>query len=387
MHADDWQGWAVSEDMVHLVNASVLTDRIDEALSIQDTAKIVFYVTGIILNLVCNCIAIYTLLCRKPSRPSIKFIYALCVKNLALGLTLQVLITALLFSRYLSLDDYWCHTSAILFISYILISSWCVVLISVDRYVAIRKALQYSNWFTHKTCIVLILMTFILGFTAASLQELNWDTIAYNPQMLICMMGAGLRPEADHYQVYMLTIVVLGFVLPLLLNCYIYGSIYIATKNTTALARRNSIQPLIDANCVIRKDARTGTENQLKLPRANGLRRLSGQLKVHKDNRKAAKMGALVVVEQVIVWLPFNTILLLQTVGAIDSVPLDWIAIANVFLDSFTSPIIYVLRNKSSKAIFMSCFGMTRKPTMKQQPAQTQSTTLRLMASHISDDT
>lgn len=356
--------------------------------SLSSQPKISVLVILLIGTIVCNVLSLYVLVCRKPSRPSVKFIYGVCIKNLLLGSTIIIMFIAMTVNDSLADDTGWRHCSAVFFVTYILVSAWSVSLISFDRYFAIRRALQYGNWFTNRTCILSMLLVLIVGVSISSLQAIDSDKKYFEPHLLIFL---GSHQADKLWTIYTLGIVTLGYILPLLANCIIYGSIYIATKNTTALARRNSIQPLLNASAstlhTIRKDSLENRENNnlLKPRSGNGLRRLSGQLRVHKDNRKAAKMGALVILDQVIITLPFYSLVLLLTFCG-GQFFLDWLTVVVALLDGITNPIIYVLRNKSSKAVILSLFGMQKKALLKQATIQTQSTILRQVVSQMSDE-
>lgn len=349
----------------------------------EELASVTFYGLILVLSLACNCLSLYLLLCRKHSRPSVKFIYTVLVKNLLLGSAVQILTIVSIFKKSLSEDKLWTHFSAMLFIAYILLSSWSVLLISFDRYIAIHKALQYSNWFTHKACITLIMVIITLSIGGASVQFICKDNSKYYQTLHIFLVQP--QDGVNIWKIYLTIITSLGYLLPLIANFLIYISIYIATKNTTALARRNSIQPLIDQPNVKTSPSsqtssrKSSVDTQLLKPptRGNGLRRLSGQLKVHKDNRKAAKMGAFVLVEQAFIYLPFYIMLLLQTFGVIGESRWDWLVVACLFCGGITTPVIYVLRTKSSKATMLSWLGVQRNAMQKHQTLQTQSTLLK----------
>lgn len=355
-----------------------------------DQTKIAILVTLLIGTIVCNILSLYVLVCRKPTRPSVKFIYGVCFKNLLLGSAVIVMFIVMTVNASLADDTSWRHCSAILFVTYILISAWSVSLISFDRYFAIRRALQYGNWFTNRTCVISMLLMLVIGISLSSLQAVNGSEKNYQPHLLI-FLSSQLNDTYKLWTIYTLGVIFVGYILPFLANCIIYGSIYVATKNTTALARRNSIQPLLNTSVATlhntRKESLESGRDALLRPRGGtGLRRLSGQLKVHKDNRKAAKMGALVILDQLLIRLPFYTLVVLQTYNCGKQLSLDWLTVVVALLDGITNPIIYVLRNKSSKAIILSIFGMQKKELLKHPTVQTQSTILKQVVSQLSDE-
>ncbi|KAF6025760.1 hypothetical protein EB796_016011 [Bugula neritina] len=347
---------------------------------------------GVIVT--CNVLALYIIYKKKSNRrPSLKFTVGLCLENLIVGGVLIVfLIAANIDSNHYWLlkKDIWCTLLSIIFVTHLLATSWMALLISVDRYIAIKKSLRYTSWMTHRTCILLILLALLLALITALFQLTHWETVVYDENLSICLANL-LSTPAHNAVIYNLIIINLAFPLPLLANCYIYWTIYLATKNTTALARRNSFQPPASPNSVTEESSKCEDDEdpvQTNILRRPSLRKLSGQLIVHKDNRKAAKMGSLVLVTQFFVFSPFYFIIFLQALSGIQS-SYYWLAIACLLLDCVTNPIIYVLRNKSTSILIRSFCGNGNRAHLSKtiQTHNTVSPVLfQLVASQMSDD-
>ena len=332
-------------------------------------------------TLTCNLLALYVLHQRKTNRPSLKFTLMLCLENAIIGGSLLLFI--IIFSiTNVHIDDnsVWCHTSAILFIMHIVTSAWTGLLISLDRFIAVKNSLRYNNWITNRTCLVLITLTIIISLGISLLQLSEKNKIHYHPNLSICLID--LSPTSMHWKLYNLLIVLVACVLPLFSNCYIYWSIYRATKNTTALARRNSF-PATENNHKDEED-----KESLHPTARQSIRKLSGQLIVHKDNRKAAKMGALVVLAEIFLIFPFFMILILSVLNYIESSSFHWLAVACLFFDCTANPVVYVLRNKSARSILTSCKGSKHcLASNKGKCTHTQTSIFfRLVASQSSND-
>lgn len=303
--------------------------------------------------LVCNILAILVIVFRKTKRPAAKFTSVLCLENLMLGGFLLTLYAATSVDDSWTTDSAagWCKTISVLFIMHILASSWTALLISIDRFIAIRCSLHYTKWVTHKSCTLFITGALVMVCSVSMLQVINWSSDeSYRSNLSI--IGAGCRIPSLFTTIYLTVIVCIAFVFPLLINCFIYWTIYSATKHTTALARRNSLQPNHES---MDKLAERESNEPLTQTRRPSLRKLSGQLIVHKDNRKAAKMGILVVIIQLVSCLPFCIVTLLQVFKILHvSSAVECVAIAFLFLECIANPSVYILRNRSSQAILKS---------------------------------
>lgn len=346
-------------------------------------------------TLMCNLMALYIIYIRKPDRPSAKFTAGLCLENACVGGTLLIFLISSSMTKDWVNNDAWCIFMAVLFISHILATSWLGLLISIDRFVAIRNSLKYSKRMTHRTCVLLMVFTLIISLAISLLQLVDRTSVdCSRGKLSVCIIDSSTG--TTYWKMYMLAIIGMTFVLPLVLNCYIYWSIYKVTKYTTALARRNSLQPaagLLESKEKNDNDQVSVESQQQNSRPGQGIRKLSGQLLVHKDNRKAAKMGILVVVLELTTFLPFSFVIFLQIVSSIQtsSSSYQWLAVACILVDCVANPIIYVLRNKSSRmTIRSSCQTSSRfsTSTEKDRTVATHNSPVpfRLITSQASDD-
>lgn len=349
------------------------------------------FATIFLTTITSNLLALYVLYQRKTKRPSIKFTLALCLEHIILGALLSLIIAIDSFfvsSSWIWMRnaEIWWYVFSVIFITHLISSSWIGLLISIDRFIAVKNSLRYSNWITNRTCICLLFLVITVSLSISLLQFLHTDKMHYGGKDSTCLVG--LSPTTTAWKLYGLLIVFMGHLLPLLSNFYIYWSIYRATKNTTALARRNSFQPTT-MSLPEPGDKDEEDKEPIQPIKRPSIRKLSGQLIVHKDNRKAAKMGTLVIVMQLLFFSPFYVVTSLSLLHFIESFSYCWLAVACLFLDCTASPIIYVLRNKSARCIFKShCIASRRfKLNSKDTVIQTHSSMLfRLIPSQSSDD-
>lgn len=340
--------------------------------------------------LITNILALIVIVLRKTSRPSAKFTAVLCMENLTLGGILPILLIILPFSNsWTENRQWWCRTVSLLFISHVLASSWTALLISLDRFIAIRCSLYYTKWITHKSCAVFVTGAVALAFGASAIQIINWDnSSSYQRNLSIYVVSCS--SQSLFTTVYLTIIISSAYILPLILNCFIYWTIYAATKHTTALARRNSLQPSHES---MDRHASRETSEPLTQTRRQSMRKISGQFTVHKDNRKAAKMGLLVVIFQLVSCLPFSTLTLLTVFELVDiSDFYQWLPVAFLFFECVANPIVYILRNRSSQMVLkvICCKKSSEKyhkVSDRTMPTTSQmSVILRLITSHTSED-
>ena len=336
-----------------MINTTQATEDDTEDI-INLYVRTVVFVSLAVACLICNILALLIIVFRKSRRPSARFTSVLCLENLLLGGCMLILYAAMTVDdSWLSNGVGWCRTISILFIIHILASSWTALLISIDRFIAIRRSLHYSKWVTHKSCTLLITGTVVTVCSVSMLQLINWSSgDSYQPN-LSSIRGTGCNISSHFNTTYLFVIICLAFVFPFILNCFIYWTIYSATKHTTALARRNSLQPTNHES--MDKLAERESNEPLTQTRRASLRKLSGQLMVHKDNRKAAKMGILVVIIQLVSCLPFCVVTSLQVFDVFHvSCFVEWAAIACLFVECIANPSVYILRNRSSQVILKS---------------------------------
>ena len=348
------------------------------------TVKTVIFSSLLLTTICCNLLALLVLLRKKTRRPSLQFTTALCLENSLLGGSLLIfIIISTMRPNWTHDGEVSCYAVAVMFTSHLINSVWIGLLVSIDRFIAVKYSLRYHSWITNRTCLLLLGLTFLASLAISLLQLSGRNLVHYQPNLGLCLTG--LQQFSLHCKLYGMLIVFLVSVAPLLTNSYIYGSIYLATKNTTALARRNSFQPLTLAEPCLKHD-----EDQEKaLPSTKqGIRKLSGQLTVHKDNRKAAKTGFIIILAEILFFLPLCILIILSTLKYTEKSEYDWLVIVCLFLDCVANPVVYVLRSKSSRRILLAACKASRhsQSLNKQRPGSHTPLFFRLVASQSSSE-
>ena len=341
--------------------------------------------TGLIAlsSLLCN-ILVFVLFYNRRILLSIsnRFVVNLAVSNLlfTLSVTPSVLVSSL-GGRWL-LGHAWCIMSAVLTTAFAAVGVFTLVLISIDRYLAVSNPLRYRLLMTIPRSAALISGAWVLAFVVASPPTFGWSTVAFQVQTGTCTVyWQGVAFVDVFYTVILLALCCLG---PSVIMLWVYGKIFRAAKKTSARARQNSITPdyVVDnrptENPTLHSSSSTpalGQQVPATLPRrpssvsllnarrpssasllTNATRRRSSTnlrvmsvLLVHRDDRKAVRTGVLVVSTYVLCWVTYFTEVAVSAFAADVGVPgivrcaALWLALLSCLLN----PVVYVFRNKT----------------------------------------
>jgi len=193
-----------------------------EQVQVFSPPLIVLFALICLLIISANGLIIY-LICRKKTLRSITnmFLTSLALSDLVFGLAGFPLLAICSFRGFISLC-----VSSVIFIRFTAISSVChVLLIACDRYVAIIHPMQHPSLVTKRRAIIATFFVWLFAF-AVSIIQLSW--YGFNKAAM-----TEYKAETENIDVvYSKTCIVLFFVFPLVLMCYVYGRIfYISFKH------------------------------------------------------------------------------------------------------------------------------------------------------------
>lgn len=213
-------------------------------------------------------------------------------------------------------------------------SIWNLVLISIDRAIAISYPFHYREMMTKKKAICLIVLVWTGSFLIASLSILNWTVPGEQHIFTAFSCQKGDR-------VYYTVAAVVGFFLPLVIILISYGIVF-----SIALSQAKAVASISRA---------TGRRNSVTT--VHFLREF-----------KAGKTLAIVVGAFIICWLPFFVILLVtlwspttfQQWGMNNKRAFDFVDVTFIYfltsINSAVNPFIYVFFNIEFRRGFLKFF-------------------------------
>ncbi len=332
-------------------------------LGLQLTSLIFIFICSLLSNSV-----VFIVFFKKPSllTTSNRFVLNLAVSNFLMTILVMPFVIASTVTIAWPLGRTWCEITGVittlLFVACIL----TLLLIAIDRYLAIIKPLQYDLHVTARKALLMIGTLWVLSLTIAIPPLLGWNKISYQVAKGLCTV----EWTSSHYidRMYSIFVVLSCFVIPYAGMLWIYVSIFKAAQKTTALARRNSVTPgeadsafaimssqALPMETPRRKSSVTSLLYAARRRSSSTTRSLLGSL--HKDDWKAAKTSLLVMSTFTLCWLPFFILIVLETsIGRVSPWWLEtssiWIALTGCALN----PLVYVFRCSSIKYELRSMF-------------------------------
>jgi hypothetical protein len=208
-----------------------------------------------------------------------------------------------------------------------------LLMVTMDRYLAIIYSLRYHSIVTKKRAILLLSMIWCLSFFMALIQ-LAWITPA-------TMDVVKERPETikDKEIPYDLLSIVVFFAVPLLVMLITYGCIFFEVLRQSRNIKKNSVPGYL--------------ENRKK----------------DRHEWKAAIMFVIMVVVFVVCWLPYFIIRIQQNFSdAFFVLPpvAEYILIMLRFLTSFINPCLYIFGKHDFRKALSKVFGWKRRPSRSE---------------------
>ena len=281
---------------------------------------------AIIPTILLNALAVFTVTTKRTLQSNSNILLA-CLAGSDLfagmvGLTLSVVVNV---KRAFSIEPF-CALETVTFISLVgptYVSLGHLVLISVDRYIAIKDALRYRVIVTKQRIKKGVLAAWAIG-VYLTIQE--------------TVLAVAIQEAGKMYSVYLTVGTVSGFVIVfacILGICYCY--VYIFTE-------------------IRRQKKRLQTE---QVPQEEGK-------KIKKDNKAAYTLGIILGV-LVITYMPLMILLLLGSIPSHNKLDTGTVLIyyswatTSLLLRSFFNPIIYCWRNENIRYAILERFGI-KKP-------------------------
>ncbi|GFR26007.1 melanopsin [Trichonephila clavata] len=244
------------------------------------------------------------------------------------------------------MDEITCFISGFLCTTLNITSVLSLLLIALDRNCAVNSPLHYSMTITKKRTGCLIFLTWFIGVLSGSPPFLGIGRIKYRPQWHMCALD---WTQNDPYsQAYACVLIVLGFMVPFLTTICVYASMFQAARNNSERARKHSVNSTSVETSLPDSQVKSGSVP----PKKKCRRWSSGSNQFFGEEWKAVRTGMLVVTTFTLCWLPYFSVIFMETfLNATSTMPV-YIMFMVVFCFSSAcviNPYLYVFRNKNSR--------------------------------------
>ncbi|XP_067127063.1 probable G-protein coupled receptor [Centruroides vittatus] len=146
---------------------------------------------------------------------------------------MPISVTNFLTERY-SLPHVFCHVTGFLNTLLTLSDIFTVCAVSVDRYIFLAHPLLHSTNITGFRTIIIIIVTWIISVIISVLPLVGWGRYSFQPNRARCSYSLSREP---YTRSYVITIAVVGFLLPLSLYLCMYIAIFHIAKSSQRQVR------------------------------------------------------------------------------------------------------------------------------------------------------
>ncbi|KAK8745390.1 hypothetical protein OTU49_000165 [Cherax quadricarinatus] len=278
--------------------------------------------------------------------------------------------------HYVSRGDeefWWCQVSKALMALAVEAAIFSVLLIAVDRYCAVTSPLHYSMTITRGRSVRLILGVWMLALLYALPQLLAHTHAHLHPasRLSSCPDGqdvVSLVPITFGLY-YAVLLALCGFLVPLLVLCWIYVRMYRAARRNSARTRRHSVchnpAEIIVPDCPSTPDS--GNHNSVRCKSRPPRRRsanISFSSLFFREEGRAVKTAVIVIASFVTSWLPYFIFKIFEAGGWTRDIPyVDEVVTYIALSSSCTSPFIYVYRNETASKEVLKIVCWWRPPS------------------------
>ncbi|XP_075219013.1 5-hydroxytryptamine receptor 1B-like [Lycorma delicatula] len=265
-------------------------------------------------------------------------------------------------------------------------SVFSVLLIGIDQYYAVTDPLHYHSRINNTRSVILISASWIVSLSIGVSGAFFGGTSIWS-----CTDDASGRFPGVLLSIFAVCFTTLVFLLPFVTLCWIYISIYSAAHRNSQRARRNgstsgfgnfsladsheymivptSVSDSTSSSTLDSKSlSRSPTKCSLRSTSSfivNSLRyRISNaSLFRYREETRAARISALVVVMALVCWLPFSLVLLLDSPMLNLSVSNDWgkPSLTLLISGSIISPLLFAHRNRRIQRDLRKILGIARR--------------------------
>nr|QVK45755.1 G protein-coupled receptor [Proales similis] len=281
---------------------------------------------------------------------------------------LQVWVFSDIFCKFYNAFDITCCTASILHL----------LLVAIDRYIAIFNPLKYENLTGRYVILVQIVFVWTLSLSLSFIPIfLGWNLNEQGPLDLsskLCLLEANLP--------YAIISSSLSFYIPFIIMAIVYYKIYVvARRQADAIAQLNvnsRVPSSVNLNRVLNEETISQEKKASISEKSQSRSRLSRaieQLRVIERRKtkdtKAIKTLGIIMGIFLICWLPFFIMYLFGSLTGM-AVPhsverlITWIG----YVNSFINPIVYALTNRDFRKAYLSTLDtIAHRATCRKTPS------------------
>ncbi|XP_033110281.1 histamine H3 receptor-like [Anneissia japonica] len=314
------------------------------------------------------------------SKPANIFVLVLSIADTTVG------VVSLPFANFWVMFGTWifgetvCKINLFLDFSACAISTWCILLLTLDRYWMVKKHLRYKAFMTHRkarilSAVVVLYFTLFYGINVFFWRLISTDEVDYTEE---CFLAAG------EILIFNIVIIFVEFLLILVLLIYWNSNVFkVVVDWSTGKSLRRDIQAKLKETKTIRAIP-TNTKSPVISPSKNeGIRVFQGTQR--NEIQKAATMLGAVVLGLLVCYTPYYIVLILGTLGVVEIN--DFILTSvDYFLwfNSCLNPILYAATNEHFRRNFVEILSCRQKSKLnKHLRKASNSATSTLQAVHM----
>ncbi|WAR01679.1 GP161-like protein [Mya arenaria] len=291
----------------------------------------------------------------------LKILY-LCqpVCNILQTVALMPFVLTSLISQEWLLGTFLCQASGFGMNLIFTASIFTLVLIALDRYLAVAKPLHYSMTMTSRRASYMTASVWISAILCSLPPLLGWNSYEFQRYKIACMTVSYSKHHSDRS--YSLFLVTVCFIMPSCIIIWAYCAIFNAAKVSSKKVRRNST-------------ISSGLNDYPELSLRGGRRNSSVQILIHilsyssnpasvlwrRDERKAAVTSFMVLFTFILCWLLYFIIIILECLlkdpDRIDPV-VKTLSVLLALSSCAINPLVYVFRCKLRRVELKSILGL-----------------------------
>ena len=263
----------------------------------------------------------------------------------------QVFTAALLGDQ--PLGDTACRAGAVITTLLTVATILTLLVITVDRFHAISRPLQYSASLTDRRAVAGPVMVWSVALAFAVPPLLGWGKLGYDPKFGMCTVVWGSEEVSE--RAYASTVLAFCFILPPVMMAVLYAAIFAVARKTTSRARKRP-SAIFEDNAQAqpqlllsgRRCSSTVSLTQYLVSRRRTSAGSRSLLSLMREDYRAAKTAVVVMMSFLVTWAPYFTMITLETLGPARGVP-HWVYNVSVLLaltHCVLGPIVYVFISK-----------------------------------------
>ncbi|XP_052802311.1 G-protein coupled receptor 161-like [Mya arenaria] len=321
-------------------------------------------------------ISVFVIFYKRPVLLTIsnRFIVNLSVCNILQTVVIMPFVFVSLISQKWWFGTFWCQASGFGINLIFTASTFTLVLIAIDRYLAVAKPLHYSMTMTNRRSSYMTASVWILALLCSLPPLIGWNSYEFQRYKIACMTVSFSKHHSD--KSYSIFLVIVCFILPSCIIVWAYCAIFKAAKVNSEKVRRNSTisSGLNDYSEVSLRGGRRHSSAQLLIHRLSCSSK-TGSVLWRRDERKTAVTSFMVLFTFILCWLLYFIIIILECLlddpDRIDPV-VKTLSVLLALSSCAINPLVYVFRCKLQRIELKSILGLKQNSSKRDIYNETQ---------------